>query len=69
MATQLQATPTLYGKDAKEIFNEINRVPSKEQQAILLAKLTEEELGDLANFDCNDEEMNKQLLRLGRENY
>jgi len=34
-----------------------------------LAKLTEEELGDLANFDCNDEEMNKQLLRLGRENY
>ncbi|MBU7005260.1 hypothetical protein [Phosphitispora fastidiosa] len=32
MATQLQATPTLYGKDAKEIFNEINRVPSKEQR-------------------------------------
>lgn len=31
------------------------------RKAILLAKLTEEELGDLANFDCNDNEMNRFL--------
>lgn len=32
MATQLQATPTLYGKDAKIIINEVSRMPSKEQK-------------------------------------
>ncbi|MBU7005259.1 hypothetical protein [Phosphitispora fastidiosa] len=33
------------------------------RKAILLAKLTEEELGDLANFDCKDEGMNKFLKK------
>ncbi len=32
MATQLQATPTLYGKDAQKILDEINRKPSDEQR-------------------------------------
>lgn len=32
MATQMQATPTLYGKDAKVVIDEINRMPSKEQR-------------------------------------
>lgn len=32
MATQIQATPTLYGKDARVILDEINRTPSKEQR-------------------------------------
>lgn len=30
-------------------------------KAILLAKLTEEEIGDLANFSCGDDEMNRFL--------
>lgn len=32
MATQIQATPTLYGNDAQVVFNEISRKPSKEQR-------------------------------------
>lgn len=31
------------------------------RKAILLAKLTEAELGDLANFNCNNDEMNNFL--------
>ncbi|MBH0159897.1 GNAT family N-acetyltransferase [Fictibacillus sp. 26RED30] len=32
-------------------------------KALLLARLTEEELTDLANFDCGDEEMNEYLVK------
>ncbi len=32
METQMQATPALYGNDAKVVFNEISRKPSKEQR-------------------------------------
>ena len=38
MATQLQATPTLYGQDAKKVYDEISRKPSREQQEKLRNK-------------------------------
>lgn len=31
MATQMQATPILYGNDAKKVMEEVNKKPSKEQ--------------------------------------
>ncbi len=35
--------------------------PKLNPKAILLAKLTEDEIGDLANFNCADDEMNRFL--------
>ena len=32
MATQLQPTPTLYGKDAEVVLNDIKKKPSTEQK-------------------------------------
>ncbi|HBI03072.1 MAG TPA: hypothetical protein DDY49_03460 [Paenibacillaceae bacterium] len=37
MATQMQPTPTLYGKDAEDVLNQIKRKPTKEQRAKLIA--------------------------------
>lgn len=31
MATQMQPTPTLYGKDAREVCKQIEKKPTKEQ--------------------------------------
>jgi len=32
MATQLQPTPTLYGKDAEAVLEQISKKPTKEQK-------------------------------------
>jgi hypothetical protein len=38
MATQMQATPTLYGEDAKAVLDEVLRKPTKEQREKLRDK-------------------------------
>lgn len=32
MATQLQPTPTLYGRDAKEVLEQIKRKPTRDEK-------------------------------------
>lgn len=32
MTTQLQPTPTLYGKDAQEVLEQIKRKPTKDEE-------------------------------------
>lgn len=41
MATQLQPTPVLYGKDAEEVLKEISRKPSPEEKKEIYKKYSE----------------------------
>lgn len=41
VATQLANTPTLYGKDAEAVLDQISKVPKKEQLDKLKKKLEE----------------------------
>jgi hypothetical protein len=64
MTTQMNVTPTLFGKDAKAVIEEISRIPTTEQKRQLREKyrnmfkgMKTKNLPDLYNEEENENEI------------